>query len=63
MLNLERITKREFILGLAIIVFCVTLETMLHPPVIETTLYVNITPIYNIRTTTDAEGNVEVYVR
>lgn len=63
MLNLERITKREFILGLAIIVFCVTLETMLHPPVIETTLYVNITPIYNIRTEIDKEGNVQVYVR
>ena len=63
MLNLEKISKREFILGMAIIVFCITLYTMLHPPVINTTIKVDITPIYNIRTEIDKEGNVRVYVK
>lgn len=63
MINLERMNKREFVLGIAIIVFCITLHTMLHPPVIETTVNVEITPIYNVSTTIDKDGNVKVYVR
>jgi hypothetical protein len=63
MINIEKMNKREFVLGIAIIVFCITLHTMLHPPVINTTVKVDITPIYNVSTTTNKEGNVKVYVK
>lgn len=57
-----KIDFKEFLLGMAIIVFCITLWTMIEPPIIETTLYVNVTPIYDVRTKIDNEGNVTVYV-
>lgn len=60
--KMERIDFKEFLLGMAIIVFCITLWTMIKPPIIERTLVVKITPIYDVRTETDNEGNVTVYV-
>lgn len=59
---MERIDFKEFLVGMAIIVFCITLWTMIKPPIIESTLVVKITPIYDVRTETDNEGNVTVYV-
>ena len=59
---MERIDFKEFLLGMAIIVFCITLWTMIKPPIIERTLVVKIIPIYDVRTKTDKEGNVTVYV-
>ena len=46
---MERIDFKEFLLGMAIIVFCITLWTMIKPPIIERTLVVKITPIYDVR--------------
>lgn len=60
--NMEKIDFKEFLVGMAIIVFCITLWTMIKPPIIESTLVVKITPIYDVRTETDNEGNVTVYV-
>ena len=60
--NMEKIDFKEFLLGMAIIVFCCTIWTMIKPPIIETTLVVRIEPIYDIKTKTDNEGNVTVYV-
>lgn len=62
MIKVNKVSKNEFILALAIITFCVTLWTMIDPPIIETTLVVRIEPIYDVRTKTDNEGNVTVYV-
>lgn len=59
---MERIDFKEFLLGMAIIVFCITLWFMFKPPIIERTLVVKIIPAYNVRTKTDKEGNVAVYV-
>lgn len=59
---MERIDFKEFLVGMAIIVFCITSWTMIKPPIIESTLVVKITPIYDVRTKTDNEGNVDVYV-
>ena len=59
---MEKIDLQEFLLGMAIIVFCCTLWTIIKPPIINTTLVVKITPIYDVRTKTDNEGNVDVYV-
>jgi hypothetical protein len=36
---------------------------MLHPPVINTTVKVDITPTYTKRAVIDKEGNVKVYVK
>jgi hypothetical protein len=63
MINIEKMNKREFVLGIAIIVFCITLYTMLHPPVINTTVKVDITPTYTTKAVIDKEGNVKVYVK
>lgn len=46
-----------------IISLCITIWTLIEPPVIETTLEVDIKPIYNIRNETDKDGNVKVYVK
>lgn len=59
---MERIDFKEFLLGMAIIVFCITLLAMIKPPIIERTLVVKITPIYDVRTKIDNEGNVDVHV-
>ena len=61
--ELNKINKKEVILGLAIITFCITMWTILEPPVIETTLEVSITPICDINVRTDNNGNVKVEVR
>lgn len=63
MINVEKMNKREFVLGIAIIVFCITLHTILHPPVINKTIKVDITPTYTKRAVIDKEGNVKVYVK
>lgn len=60
--KMERIDFKEFLLGMAIIVFCCTLWTIIKPPIINTTLVVKITPIYDVKTKIDNEGNVTVYV-
>ena len=60
--NMEKIYFKEFLLGMAIIVFCCTIWTMIKPPIIETTLVVRIEPIYDVRTEINNEGNVTVYV-
>ena len=59
---MERIDFKEFLLGMAIIVFYITLWIMIKQPIIERTLVVKITPMYDVRTKTDNEGNVAVYV-
>ena len=63
MINIEKMNKREFVLGIAIIVFCITLYTMLHPPVIKTTLNVKITPNESVYCNTSKEGKVNCYVK
>ena len=55
--------KIEIILGLAIITFCITIWTILEPPVIETTIEVELNPIYEVKTRTDNNGNVKVEVK
>lgn len=56
-------TKKEFLLGISIIVFCVTFWTMFGDPTIESTKEVKIKEIYYVSQTTDEEGNVEVIVK
>lgn len=59
---MEIIDFKEFLLGMAIIVFCITLWVMIKPPIIERTLVVKIITDYDVRTKTDKDGNVAVYV-
>lgn len=54
--------RREFILGMAIITLCVTIWTILEPPVINSTINVDISRIYKITSRIDEEGNVEIEV-
>ena len=63
MIRVNKISNNELILGLAIIVFCCTLETVLHPPVIESTIKVHITPIESLVCETSKEGVVNCYVK
>ena len=57
--------KQEFLLGIAIITFCVTLWTLIEPLPKHTTINVKITKISEseVYSVTDEEGNVEVYER
>ena len=57
--------KQEFLLGIAIITFCVTLLTLIEPLPRHTTIDVKITKITEskVYSVTDKEGNVEVYER
>ena len=57
--------KQEFLLGIAIITFCVTLCTLIEPPPRHTTIEVKITKITEseVYSVTDEKGNVEVYER
>lgn len=63
MIKISKVNKKEFILALAIITFCVTLWTMIKPPIINTTLVVRIEPIYEIKCNTSNEGDVNCYVK
>lgn len=56
-------TRKEFVLGISIIVFCVTFWTILGDPVIESTKEIKIKEIYYVETTTDEGGSVEVTVK
>ena len=56
-------TRKEFILGISIIVFCVTFWTIFGDPVVSTTKEIKIKEIYYVETTTDEFGNVEVTVK
>lgn len=62
MLNLEQISKKEFWLGMAIIILCVTGWTIIEPPVHETTAYYRIEREEKLKTTTDRNGNVKVSI-
>lgn len=57
--------KQEFLLGIAIITFCVTLWTLIEPLPRHTTIDVKITKITEseVYSVTDEEGNVEIYER
>lgn len=63
MIKVNKVDKKEFVLALAIITFCVTLWTMIDPPIIERTLIVKIEPIYEIKCYTSNEGDVNCYVK
>lgn len=63
MIKVNKIEKKEFILALAIITFCVTLCTMIKPPIIERTLIVKIEPIYEVKCNTSNKGDVNCYVK
>lgn len=63
MIKVNKVSKNEFILALAIITFCVTLWTMMDPPIIERTLVVRIEPIYEVKCNTSNEGDVSCYVK
>lgn len=63
MIKISKINKKEFILALAIITFCVTLCTMIKQPITERTLVVKIEPIYNIKCYTSNKGDVNCYVK
>ena len=63
MIKISKVNKKEFILALAIITFCVTLLTMIKPPIIERTLIVKIEPIYEVKCNTSNEGDVNCYVK
>lgn len=63
MIKVNKIEKKEFILALAIITFCVTLCTMIKSPIIERTLIVKIEPIYEVKCNTSNEGDVNCYVK
>lgn len=56
-------TRKEFILGMCIIAFCITVWTIIDEPKIPSTVPVRITQQYTIKTVTDEEGNVEVEVK
>ena len=56
-------TKKEFLLGISIIVFCVTFWTMFGRSTIESTKEIKIKEIYYVESSTDEEGNVEVIVK
>lgn len=60
---MEKIDFKEFLLGMAIIVFCCTIWTMIKPPIIETTLVVRIEPIYEVKCNTSNKGDVKCYVK
>lgn len=62
-MELERINKYEFWLGIAIITFCIGMWTLISPPVIVTTAKVEIVRLEEVRAVTDEEGNVKVYER
>lgn len=63
MIKVNKVSKNEFILALAIITFCVTLWTMMDPPIIERTLVVRIEPIYEVKCYTSKEGDVSCYAK
>ena len=63
MIKVNKVNKKEFILALAIITFCVTLSTMINPPIIKRTLVIKIEPIYEIKCNTNKEGVVKCYVK
>lgn len=63
MVKYNKVTKKEFIMAMAIIIFCITLYTMLHPPVLETTIHVKIEPIYELKCDTGKNGDVNCYVK
>ena len=56
-------TKKEFLLGISIIVFCVTFWTISGGLTIESTKEVKIKEIYYVSQTTDESRNVEVIVK
>jgi len=62
MLNLELMSKKEFWLGMAIIILCVTAWTIIEPPIHETTAYYRIEREEKVIATTDKNGNVKVSI-
>lgn len=56
-------TKKDLLLGISIIVFCVTFWSIFGDPVMESTKEVKIKEIYYVSQTTDESGNVEVTVK
>ena len=56
-------TRKEFVLGISIIVFCITFWTMFGGSTIESTKEIKIKEIYYVETTTDEGGSVEVTVK
>lgn len=63
MIKINKVSKNEFILALAIITFCVTLWTMIDQPIIKKTLVVRIEPIYEIKCNTSNKGDVNCYAK
>lgn len=63
MMKINKIEKKEFILALAIITFCVTLSTMINPPIIYKRITVRIIPQEEIKCSTSQEGVVRCYVK
>lgn len=62
MLNIERMSKKEFWLGMAIIILCVAAWTIIEPPIHETTAYFRVEKIEKVKATTDKDGNVKVSI-
>ena len=62
-MKINKINKKEFILALAIITFCVTLSTMINPPIINKSITVRIIPQEEIKCNTSQEGVVKCYVK
>ena len=56
-------SKKEFLLGMIIISFCITIWTIIDKPPINSTAYVRVTQKYTIETKIDKDGNVEVEVK
>jgi hypothetical protein len=55
-------SKKEFWLGMAIIILCVTTWTIIEPPIHETTAYYRIERVEKVIATTDKNGNVKVSI-
>lgn len=62
MLNLERMSKKEFLLGMAIIILCIAAWTIIEPPIHETTAYFRVEKVEKVKATTDKNGNVKVSI-
>lgn len=56
-------TKKEFILGIAIIILFITILSFIKPPVIISTADVKIVKIQEVKVITDIDGNVEVSIK
>ncbi len=56
-------SKKEFILGIAIIILFITILSFIKTPIIISTANVKIVKIEEVKVITDIDGNVEVNVK